>query len=333
MPRPKLPRRRLLTLNLSYFNWAYLLLLLLAWALGEWVAERTVPTLLLAYVPPVLLAWPAPLLLLPVLFRLLRRGDGRGLVSALLACVAALIYLGFTWHSVEPPQPTDFRLLTYNIARGQLGNVERLSNQIRTAQADIITMQETNGVSWPFTDKLLAKLPGYFVSRSGTKGAEVVTLSRFPVLSSREVVLPKTTRRFLVTQLKTPQGKLTIINLHLSTVMVSKVLEGKVLATRDNRSKQLELLQREAAAVTGPLIVAGDFNTPPRGRVYRALTSEFNDAWDTAGRGLGYTFSSHWPSLRIDHVFSRGLTAVSAEVQAAGGSDHRALLVALRIRP
>ncbi|AZI42914.1 hypothetical protein EHF33_09265 [Deinococcus psychrotolerans] len=338
MRRFKLPRLHLPPLNVSRLGWAYLLLLALVWALGEWVAERTLPTLLLAYVPPVLLAWPAPILLLLVLLRLVRRGDVRGLFPALLSCGAALFYLGFTWHSAEPPQPSDFKLLTYNIARGRLGNVERLSNQIRAANADIITLQETNGVRWPFTDELLAKLPGYFVSRSGTLGAEVVTLSRFPVVSTREVVLPNTTRRFLVTRLKTPQGELTLINLHLSTVMLSKVLDGEAMTTRGNRQQQLEIFQREAAAISGPLIVAGDFNTPPRGRIYRALTAELSDAWDTAGRGFGYTFMASWPVLRIDHVLSRGsaavkLSAVSAEVQPAGGSDHRALLVVLRFTP
>lgn len=338
MRRSKLLRLHLLPLNVSRLNWAYLLLLLLAWGLGEWVAESTVLTLLLAYLPPALLAWPAPLLLLLVLFRILRRGDVRGLLPALLSCGAALLYLGFTWHPIQLSRPTDFKLLTYNIARGQLGNVERLSNQIRAANADLITLQETNTVRAAYLSELLAKLPGYFVSRSGTLGAEVVTLSRFPVLSTREVALPNTTRRFLVTRLKIPQGELTLMNLHLSTVMLSKVLDGEVTVTRDNRTKQLGILQRETAAITGPLIVAGDFNTPPRGQIYRALTSEFSDAWDTAGQGLGYTFMSTWPALRIDHVLSRGssavkLSAVSAEVQPAGGSDHRALLVKLRVSP
>lgn len=118
--------------------------------------------------------------------------------------------------------------------------------------------------------------------------------------------------------------------MHFSTVLVSRVLDGGVQTTRRNRQSQLEILLREAAAARGPLIVAGDFNTPPRGQIYRALTAQFSDAWDAAGRGLGYTFASSQPSLRIDHVFARGLQIVSAEVQPPGGSDHRALAVRLR---
>lgn len=186
--------------------WSYLTLLLLDWGLGEVVAERTVPTLLLAYAPPALLAWPAPLLLLMALGQWAVRKDRRGLAPTLLACGASLLYLGFTWHPVRASQPGDLSVLTYNVARGGLGSAERLSAQIRAADADLITLQETNSVRGPFTEDLLAQLPGSFVSRSGRRGAELITLSHFPVLSTREVSLPGTTRRFLVTRLQTPQG-------------------------------------------------------------------------------------------------------------------------------
>ncbi len=305
-------------------------MLLLAWSLGEVVAERSLPTLLLAYAPPALLAWPAPLLMLAALAQWAVRKNGRALLPALLACGAALFFLGFTWHPVRASQPGDLSVLTYNIARGQLGSAERLSAQLRAAEADVITLQETNGVRWPFTETLLNRLPGYFVSRSDTPGAELLTLSRFPVVSTREVSLPGTTRRFLVTLLRTPQGDLSVVNVHFSTVMFSRVIDGQVQTTRRNRQNQLEILTREAAAVRGPLIVAGDFNTPPRGRIYRALTAQFADVWNAAGRGLGYTFASAQPSLRIDYVFARGLKVVSAEVQPPGGSDHRALAARLR---
>jgi len=310
--------------------WSYLALLLLAWSLGEFVAERSLPTLLVAYAPPALLTWPAPLLLLAALAQWRVKKSRRAVLPALLACGAALLFLGFTWHPARSSQPGDLSVLTYNIARGRLGSAERLSAQLRAGGTDIITLQETNGVRWPFTDTLLSGLPGYFVSRSGTPGAELLTLSRFPVVSTREISLPGTTRRFLVTRLRTPQGDLSVINVHFSTVMFSRVLDGQVQTTRRNRQNQLDILRREAAAVRGPLIVAGDFNTPSRGRIYRALAAQFADAWDAAGRGLGYTFASAQPSLRIDHVFARGLKVVSAEVQLPGGSDHRALAARLR---
>ena len=250
---------------------------------------------------------------------------------ALLTCGAALLFLGFTWHPARAIHPATSVLLTYNIARGRLGNAERLVEPAsRLPNADIITLAGNQRRALAVYRHPASPGCPATSSRAPARGAEVLTLSRFPVVSTREISLPGTTRRFLVTRLRTPQGELSVINVHFSTVMFSRVLDGQVQTTRRNRQNQLDILRREAAAVQGPLIVAGDFNTPPRGRIYRALAAQFSDAWDAAGRGLGYTFVSAQPSLRIDHVFARGLKVVSAEVQLPGGSDHRALAVRLR---
>ncbi|WP_293911969.1 endonuclease/exonuclease/phosphatase family protein [Deinococcus sp.] len=306
--------------------WTYLALLLLVWALAELVAERTVPTLLLAYLPPVIWVWPAPLLLLLALLRW-RKGGRPAIFPAVLACLLALPVLGFTWHAPQPAWPGDLKVLTYNVARGGLGTAARISAQIRSVNADIVTLQEVNGLRPGLTAELLAGLPGYAVSRAG---AEVMTLSRFPVLGTRELILPGTGRRFLVSRIGAPGGELSVVNVHFGTVTVSRVLSGQIMPTRDRRAQQLDVLLREVAATSGPVIVAGDFNTPPRGQVYRALSAELSDAWDSAGRGFGYTFSSQAPVLRIDHVFVRGLKVVGAGVQPPGGSDHRALAVQVR---
>ena len=302
--------------------WAYLAAVLLVWGLGEWVGERTVPTLLLAYAPPalLLLLWP-PLALLAV-FRAPARPP------ATLALVAGLGYAGLTWHLPQPVPPGSLTLLTYNIARGTQGSAETLAAQIRAQDADLVTLQETNGWDAEFTPELLRRLPGYHAAHTGA-GGKLLTLSRLPVLGSREVHLPETTRRFLVTTVQTPRGQLDVVNVHFSTVMVSGVFRGQVIPTRNRRATQLDRLQRETAQLPR-VLVAGDFNTPPRGRVYRALSGKFVNAWDAAGQGFGFTFPSRLPALRIDHVFARGLQPLRAEVLPAGGSDHRGLRVVLR---
>ncbi|MFC6592234.1 endonuclease/exonuclease/phosphatase family protein [Deinococcus lacus] len=306
----------------SRLAWAYLAAVLLVWGLGEWIGERTVPTLLLAYAPPALLLALWPLLALGAVLRPAAR------LPTLLAALAGLGYAGFTWHPAHQPRAADTVLLTYNLARGGQGSAGTLAAQIRAENADIVTLQETNGLRTGFTDNLLRALPGYQVAQAGG-GGELLTLSRFPILGQREIQLPGTTRRFLVTALDTPSGPLNVVNVHFSTVMVSGVLRGQVGPTRDRRQKQLEILQRETAGLER-VVVAGDFNTPPRGRVYRALTRNLVNAWDAAGRGTGYSFPAPAPVLRIDHVFVRGLVPVQAQVLPAGGSDHRGLRVRVR---
>ena len=119
------------------------------------------------------------------------------------------------------------------------------------------------------------------------------------------------------------------MNVHFSTVLVTGVLRGQVAPTRDRRAEQLHRLLQQTGGLER-VLVAGDFNTPPRGEVYRTLTRNFTDAWDAAGQGWGYTFPAGRSILRIDHVLARGLRPVSAEVLPAGGSDHRALRVTLQ---
>ncbi|WP_261664824.1 endonuclease/exonuclease/phosphatase family protein [Deinococcus sp. Marseille-Q6407] len=292
------------------------------WGLGEWPAERTVPTLLLAYLPPAVLLAFWPLLALGAAVQHTARWP------VALALLAGLGYAGFTWHPARPAPPGSLTLLTYNIARGTQVSAGALAAQIQAQDADIVTLQETNGWDAGFTPELLRRLPGYHATQTGA-GGELLTLSRLPVLSSREVHLPETSRRFLVTTLQTSQGPLNVVNVHFSTVMVSGVLKGQVAPTRDRRSAQLKILQRETAEMPRA-VVAGDFNTPARGQVYRALTGQFTDAWEAAGQGFGYSFPARTPLLRIDHVLARGLQPVAAEVLPRGGSDHRGLRVVLR---
>lgn len=312
--------------GLKRLVWAYLAVILSVWGLGEWVGERTVPTLLLAYAPPALLLLPLPLLALAALWQRAAR------LPVLLALLAGLGYAGLRLNAPVTPQAGDLTLLTYNIARGTHGSAERLAEQIQAQNADIIALQETNGWDAEFTPTLLAKLPEYAVARTG-KGGELLTLSRLPIVDSREVQLPETSRRLLFTTLRMADGgEFTVVNVHFSTVMVSGVLKGQVIPTRNRRQLQLQRLLAETADMPR-VIAAGDFNTPPRGQVYRALQAEFANAWDKAGLGLGYSFPAPLPVLRIDHVFARGLRPVEAEVLAAGGSDHRGLRVRLRLEP
>lgn len=91
--------------------WVYLAALLLVWALGEWPAERTVPTLLLAYAPPALFLLPGlGLALLLVWARAAR-------LPVLLAALAGLGYSGFVWHPAGSPSPNQAGRAARNASR------------------------------------------------------------------------------------------------------------------------------------------------------------------------------------------------------------------------
>ncbi|EYB69649.1 hypothetical protein DEIPH_ctg004orf0178 [Deinococcus phoenicis] len=300
----------------SRLAWLYLLTAALVWLLGEFVGERTVPTLLLAYAPAVVWLLPAPFVLAWTVWR--RRGVAVALAGLLLAAWGAGL---LHW---QPQQGGTLRVVTFNAARGMLGTPERLAAALRGADADLLLLQETNFVRPDFRGELLARLPGYTVRT----GHEVMTLARLPVLSAQTFAAPGSGRNFLETRVRWQGQNLRVVNAHLGTVLVSSALRGdlaQLRQTRDVRAEQVALLASLAAREPGPVLLGGDLNTPPRGAVYRRLRQAFGpDAHDRAGRGPGWTFPGLF--LRIDHLMAGGLTPVRARVLENAGSDHRPLL-------
>ncbi|MFC4426714.1 endonuclease/exonuclease/phosphatase family protein [Deinococcus navajonensis] len=306
----------------SRLAWAYLLVVALGWTLAETVGESRWPTLVLAYAPALLWLLPAPLVLLWTLWR--RRGLTVALAGGLLAAWGAGL---LHW---RPQSEGTLRVLTYNVARGGLGQASQIAGTLKAADADLILLQETNFYRPEDMTVLRMALPGYQVMRA----SEVTTFSRLPVRDSAWFDLPANKRDVLLTRVAWAGQTLGVVNAHLGTVTVSSLLEGDVARlqrTRTARMGQVRVLERMATQERrrGPLLLAGDLNTPPRGLIYRQLQAAFGpDAHDQAGRGPGWTF----PSLRvrIDHVMGHGLTPTRAQVLAAAGSDHLPLLVEYR---
>ena len=220
-------------------------------------------------------------------------------------------------------------MLTYNVARGGQGQPEQLLATLRASGADLILLQETNFLDPADQGTLLRGLPEYTL----TRGHEVWTLSRWPVLRHTEHPIGGSTRTLTETWVTAPDGQpLRVVNAHLSTVLVTSALRGdwaRLRRTAQARQEQVGLLCRVAAREPGPVLLGGDLNTPPRGRLYHRLTRCFGpDAHDQAGRGPGWTFPAL--ALRIDHLLARDLRPVRAKVLGATGSDHRPLLVEYR---
>jgi endonuclease/exonuclease/phosphatase (EEP) superfamily protein YafD len=84
-----------------------------------------------------------------------------------------------------------------------------------------------------------------------------------------------------------------------------------------------------------PALVGGDFNATPDVAQFRAiLDTGFADAADQAGAGPTPTYPADRtgpPLIAIDHVLTHGAVAHRADSLKISGSDHRALLVTVRL--
>lgn len=86
---------------------------------------------------------------------------------------------------------------------------------------------------------------------------------------------------------------------------------------------------------SGPVIVAGDFNSTPDMRQFRdLLTNGYRDAVEQRGTGVAPTYPSYpWfpPLITIDHVLTRNANATSIRTVVVRDSDHRAFLATVEI--
>jgi endonuclease/exonuclease/phosphatase (EEP) superfamily protein YafD len=91
-------------------------------------------------------------------------------------------------------------------------------------------------------------------------------------------------------------------------------------------------------AQSEPVVIVGDFNATQHSRVYQTLTSDrLRSAHEDRGRGYATTWPNGYylpPPIRIDQaLLSPDVECLSIREGIGRGSDHRPLVVAVRIRP
>jgi endonuclease/exonuclease/phosphatase (EEP) superfamily protein YafD len=101
---------------------------------------------------------------------------------------------------------------------------------------------------------------------------------------------------------------------------------------------ELATVGRFARDVSGPLVIAGDFNATRWNPQYADLFDDgLRDAVETSGRGLTFSWPVHRllpvPVMRLDHALGNAsVAAVDNHDVTIPGSDHRGLLTTWAIR-
>lgn len=283
------------------------------------------------------------------------------------------------------------RIVSFNIqfGLGRDGRIDLSRAAGLVAPADVICLQEVDRF-WRrsgMTDQaaaLACLLPnrywvygaGLDVDASTAEAGRLVnrrrqfgnmTLSRWPILSSRCLVLPKRDSGavfnlrtpLLDTVIAAPDGPLRVLNLHLSHVgpaerlaqigalaalMAEAACEGGAWQGHD-ADAALWQCDDPAPPNPGEMILAGDFNAEPGSAEYRRLAQDLGltDAWALARepRDAGHTFlrdpqQGALHDQRIDYLFlTTGLRAHlrACHVDAATRvSDHQPVWASLARR-
>ncbi len=146
-----------------------------------------------------------------------------------------------------------FKAMTYNIQDGGAGREERILSVIRTAQPDIVVLQELYSVE--FVHYLAASLRmGYFFG-AGNAERHVALLSRFPIISARSYhPLPPIARNVIDADVECSTGSVVrVIGVH---PVANLWLPFELWRTWEARWI-INLLQK---TFTQPCLIMGDFN-------------------------------------------------------------------------
>ena len=89
----------------------------------------------------------------------------------------------------------------------------------------------------------------------------------------------------------------------------------------DEKTLAVDTALREAASITAPLVLMGDFNITPNTVHYKRLAAFFDDTAEKGEDGE-LSFPSDKPTDKIDYIFTKGLTVHASRAPKVIASDH-----------
>lgn len=321
----------------TFLAWSYLSIVGALVALFWMSSDRWWLATLLTFGPRWVVFVPLlPLVLLSILF--CRRALA---LLALAAIVGAFPLMGFClpwrplFYGARRADAPMLRVVTCNCG-GPRRDARKLADFILRTAPDLVILNEWGN----------SALPRELTEGWHSAQHSATVLSRFPILSVKKLGAERLKKSWrapgLRCEIETPWGIVSVVGLHLDTPRegLSEVewrrfwrAAEAIDVTNEERVLESEQASELAAEAKGPTIIAGDFNMPVDSAIYRRYWSQWQNAFSTAGFGLGYTkYTSRW-GIRIDHVLANGdWRVLDARVGPDLGGDHRPVVAILETR-
>ncbi|HKP32282.1 MAG TPA: endonuclease/exonuclease/phosphatase family protein [Chitinophagaceae bacterium] len=123
-----------------------------------------------------------------------------------------------------------------------------------------------------------------------------------------------------------------IKNVEDSLLEASRSIVNKLKQAYTFRGGQARLVRQELNKCPYPLIVCGDFNDVPNSFTYFHIKGDLQDAFLQRGFGIGRTYASLSPTLRIDYMFaSRDFKVLQCKKVELPFSDHYPVIADLEL--
>lgn len=129
-------------------------------------------------------------------------------------------------------------------------------------------------------------------------------------------------------------GPIEIANLHYSSAATNlelwkrdtwKTHRDQRRQRREEVEETLRIFKRtNTSPASHPIILGGDFNTPPNDASLDPLKTDFTDVFASVGRGWGNTYHRRLPLFRIDQLHvTKHFTPIRCRAVTTRHSDHR----------
>lgn len=241
----------------------------------------------------------------------------------------------FIADNIETPQNTTvITVLTHNIFGGNT-DTEAIIEIIRSADADIVALQEVNHTMAEALERELSQeYPYQALHPQNITVQGMVVLSRFPIIDDtywQYDWLPSPLAHERLHIEVNENQSIVLYNTHPT----HPGMNGNVF-NPSWRSRELAAVYERTQQETLPVIWLGDFNMPRLSDDYQHITQGFEDVYQRVGWGMGWTFPvvpRLIPLLRLDYVFtSNEFEAIESIVlDSSGGSDHLPLTATIAL--
>jgi endonuclease/exonuclease/phosphatase family metal-dependent hydrolase len=252
-----------------------------------------------------------------------------------------------------------FRLLQFNMQFGQVWDdadpddapvcIEETAKTLSLYNADLILLQEMekalpNGKqsqpppNFEYLKKVFPDYHSVFAyppadERELPFGIGLAIFSRFPILESQTVTLPgapvvfefdgvktsPTDRTLLKARIELDGRSIQILNTHLQAYFM-------INASGNDYPEQKDIVLKEAMAVEGPMVLAGDFNSVPKENLLKD--------YEKAGLQTMQRDINTWKRMPfvLDHIFyNNHLILKGGSVDEVSSSDHHVLVADFKV--
>jgi endonuclease/exonuclease/phosphatase family metal-dependent hydrolase len=244
-------------------------------------------------------------------------------------------------------------------------NRKELAQTVLDLKPDIICLQEfnhsyTQGGQADNIGLFSAAYPNFFYStdfnkQNGFYTSGSIVFSKYPIIDSGKLDFPGDfTGSLVYIDIKLPADTVRIYTTHLQsfgfntedysdmnkikdpneqTLEASKNIFNKMKAAFTNRGMQADMVRSETDSCKYASVLCGDFNDVPTSYTYFHIRNKRQDAFLQRSIGVGQTYNSLAPMLRIDYILpDTSFTIQQFDMIDENLSDHAMLVSDLKLK-